>query len=150
MLFVVLTRPGVLTHCNPIPQMLNDHDAGRGATRRMAEGLEAGNVEQFCESAREFIQVLRDHIYKEDNILFPMAEQSLSEEDREKLDSEAQLLQATGIGSYWCCQDSAGGAVTGRMSNVMAGLHRFGNALGRAMFFEVRGYVCNHVCLSCI
>ena len=33
-LFKVLTRPGVLNHCNPIPQMLHEHDAGRARNGR--------------------------------------------------------------------------------------------------------------------
>jgi hemerythrin-like domain-containing protein len=42
-------------------------------------------VEAFLEAANGFINLLRQHIHKENQILFPMAEQALTEDDKEKL-----------------------------------------------------------------
>lgn len=70
-------------HCNPIPVMLHEHDEGREFVKGMEEGMTENNKEKIIENARGYGMLLRDHIYKEDNVLYPMAEEALSDEQKE-------------------------------------------------------------------
>jgi hemerythrin-like domain-containing protein len=72
-------------HCNPIEQMLHEHDLGRDFVRGIEEGVEEGNKEKVLENARGYAQLLQEHIFKEDNILYPMAEEAFSEDIKEKM-----------------------------------------------------------------
>ncbi len=64
-------------HCNPIDQMLHEHNIGRNFIKKMEEGIYKNNPKQVSENCREYCQLLKDHIYKEDNILYPMADEVL-------------------------------------------------------------------------
>ena len=44
----------------------------------LEEGLQKSDKEKILENARGYAQLLQDHIYKEDNILYPMADQALN------------------------------------------------------------------------
>jgi hemerythrin-like domain-containing protein len=95
-LFRYLGTPGVLTHCNPVPQMINEHAQARCFVRNMEEALRTKNLHDLAESAQHYAGLLKMHIYKEDNILYPMAEQGLSDElkasiSRDYAETEAEL-----------------------------------------------------------
>jgi len=78
-LFTALSKPGVLQHCNPIEQMLHEHDIGRNAVSVMSKGLEMKSISLICEGINNYCHLLSQHIFKEDKILYPMAEQSLDD-----------------------------------------------------------------------
>ena len=95
-LFRYLGTPGVLMHCNPVPQMLNEHEQARYFVRNMETALGSKNLQVLAENAQHYAGLLKMHIYKEDNILYPMAEQGLSDELKasilkEYAETEAQL-----------------------------------------------------------
>lgn len=73
-------------HCNPIPVMLHEHDEGRNFVKGMIAALENNKQEELLDNARGYCYLLQNHIYKEDNVLYPMAEQAL--DDQQKLDVE--------------------------------------------------------------
>jgi hemerythrin-like domain-containing protein len=79
-LFKEMEKQGVPVQGGPVGVMLAEHETGRQYTRALraaAEELLAGNEEakdQAIQSARSYVALLRQHIYKEDNILFPMAD----------------------------------------------------------------------------
>ncbi|HJM85199.1 MAG TPA: hemerythrin, partial [Candidatus Marinimicrobia bacterium] len=52
----------------------------------------------FVDNARGFVYLLRDHIYKENNILYPMADSRLTDEDQSKLEREFQRVNEESIG----------------------------------------------------
>ena len=79
-LFVELCKDTARMHCNPVPQMLMEHDMGRDFVKKMKEGLEKSDKEVLVEGARGYAQLLQEHIYKEDNILYPMASEALNSE----------------------------------------------------------------------
>lgn len=82
-LFPAMESAGVPRHGGPIQVMLAEHEEGRRLTRAMreaAERLEAGKPQakdQVVSSAQSYVALLRQHIAKEDRILFPMADQVL-------------------------------------------------------------------------
>ncbi len=79
-LFKELDHPEVQMHCDPRGQMLHEHDMGRKFVKGMEEGAADGDKSKAVENARGYAQLLQEHIHKEDNILYPMAEQALGEE----------------------------------------------------------------------
>jgi hemerythrin-like domain-containing protein len=95
-LFRYLETPGVLTHCNPIPQMFNEHEQARLYVRNMENALSSKNLQDLLQNTQQYAELLTQHIFKEDNILYPMAEQGLDNEHKASLlqeyaETEAQL-----------------------------------------------------------
>jgi len=90
LLFKTMVDRGFPLRGGPIAVMLSEHEAGRAFIRGMAEaaarlGQDAGAAGQLVENGRGYIQLLRGHIEKENNILFPMADNVLSPEDQAHL-----------------------------------------------------------------
>lgn len=78
-LFAELNKDGVLQHCNPIGQMLHEHDLARGLVKGLSEAIEKGDKAEIVKNARDYCELLEEHIFKEDNILYPMADEALKE-----------------------------------------------------------------------
>jgi hemerythrin-like domain-containing protein len=80
-LFNRMEEHGIATQGCPLGVMLAEHEAGRQYTRALrsaAEVMQAGDPsgrQRAIMSSRSYISLLRLHIYKEDNILFPMADE---------------------------------------------------------------------------
>jgi hemerythrin-like domain-containing protein len=66
-------------HCNPIPVMLHEHDTGRQHVAEMKKALLQGDKPALIENARGYGYLLRDHIFKEDHVLYGMAEDTLDD-----------------------------------------------------------------------
>jgi hemerythrin-like domain-containing protein len=83
-LFAAMVDSGLPREVGPIAVMLGEHEQGRAYTRGLraaAQRLEAGDASAKSEviaNARGYATLLREHIYKEDNILFPMANQVIA------------------------------------------------------------------------
>ena len=79
----MLKERGIPEEGGPIGVMLHEHDVGRDCVRRMREASEADEFDatSFASAAKEFIPLLRQHIFKENNILFQMAGNVMSEAD---------------------------------------------------------------------
>lgn len=92
-LFKYLQTPGVLTHCNPLPVMLSEHEQGRTHVRNMIDAVENINIENIYENVSDYCQLLRQHIFKEDNVLYPMAENGLPDEDKIAVESEYKQIE---------------------------------------------------------
>ncbi len=85
-------------HCNPVQQMLVEHDSGRQFVKAMEEGLENNDKNRLMENARGYANLLREHIFKEDNILYPMADEVLDKAEQERIkkrfaEAEAKLAK---------------------------------------------------------
>ncbi len=81
--FPLLKERGIPEEGGPIGVMLNEHVLGRDCVRRMREASETAEFDGalFVAAAREFVPLLRQHIFKENNVLFKMAERVLNEAD---------------------------------------------------------------------
>jgi hemerythrin-like domain-containing protein len=90
-LFPLLHRKGLPTHVGPIAVMLAEHEQGRAAIRRMRAAVQAGeqgivgSAHAFAVAAHAYVALLRQHIDKENGVLFPMADQMLGEPDQHAL-----------------------------------------------------------------
>jgi hemerythrin-like domain-containing protein len=80
LLFPALIGAGLPDRGGPVGAMMMEHQHGRQLIRQMEEAV-SGNMDavSFTRSAREYISLLQNHIQKENNILFPLAEKVLSE-----------------------------------------------------------------------
>ena len=87
-LFPAMAAAGVPKEGGPIGVMLAEHEEGRRLTRAMraaAERLLAGETlakEAIAANARSYVALLRQHIAKEDNVLFPMADRVIPSTDQ--------------------------------------------------------------------
>jgi hemerythrin-like domain-containing protein len=81
--FPVLKQRGIPEQGGPIGVMLHEHGLGRDCVARMREASQAQPFEArtFAEAARQYLPLLRQHIFKENNVLFRMAERVLTEAD---------------------------------------------------------------------
>jgi hemerythrin-like domain-containing protein len=84
-LFRYLEVPGVLTHCNPVHQMLFEHERAREFVRNMENAIQIKDLNELMVNAVQYAKLLKDHIFKEDNILYPMGERGLSDEAKSSL-----------------------------------------------------------------
>lgn len=93
-LFPALAERGVPVEGGPIGMMLYEHSIGRKCLAGIREHLPAASSGDQDAQARlrnfatEYTGLLRNHIWKEDNILFKMAGQALDDAGLEKLAAE--------------------------------------------------------------
>ena len=92
-LFKYLQAPGVLSHCNPLPVMLSDHEQGRMYAQNMKDALANNDLITLCDNASAYAQQLKAHIFKENNILYPMAEDGLSDDNKISLENEYKQIE---------------------------------------------------------
>lgn len=65
--------------------MLYEHKLGREFVAGMDQSVKDQDKDKLIENSRGYINLLREHIYKEDNILFPMADEALDDETKSKM-----------------------------------------------------------------
>lgn len=81
-------------HCNPIPVMLYEHDEGRAYLKGMEEALLHNDTQNLIDNASGYGYLLQEHIFKEDNILYPMAEEELNDEQKQRVEELYQKVNA--------------------------------------------------------
>lgn len=91
LLFPAMEEKGVPIEGGPIGVMLEEHVEGRAYVKAMAAALslmekdaESGKKDLF-ENADAYVHLLREHIGKEDDILFVMADQALGADGQREL-----------------------------------------------------------------
>jgi hemerythrin-like domain-containing protein len=90
-LFPAMEAKGYSREGGPTGVMLHEHEQGRILIRRMAARLAAasdgdrGAQAEFIEAAREYVELLRQHIQKEDHCLFAMADRAFDDQDQQRL-----------------------------------------------------------------
>jgi len=79
-LFPAMEASGIPNQGGPIGMMLMEHEQGRAAVRKMDDAVSAfgtgpAALEAFSQAAFEYTTLLSNHIFKENNVLFRMADQ---------------------------------------------------------------------------
>jgi hemerythrin-like domain-containing protein len=93
-LFVAMTANDVPGDTGPVAVMLHEHEQGRQFTagfRSAAEQMKTGDADASMDVIRnafDYVNLLREHIIKEDNVLFPMADQVITGDDMVKVSKE--------------------------------------------------------------
>jgi hemerythrin-like domain-containing protein len=114
-LFPCMEARGVPREGGPIGVMLLEHQQGRQHVRAMAEELEAADtgdaisVERVLDQGQKYLELLRGHIFKEDNVLFNMADQLIQGGDLTQLAEsyEAEEKDPGYQGTFGSCRDIA-------------------------------------------
>ncbi|MCL5959240.1 MAG: hemerythrin domain-containing protein [Chloroflexi bacterium] len=108
LLFPAMEQKGIPKDGGPIGVMLLEHDEGRSYVRQMAEAIdryEQGDrsaAKTIADNARNYAELLEQHIRKEDGILYHMADMALSEEEQQSLlgQFEEAEIKAVGPGQH--------------------------------------------------
>ena len=87
LLFPEMEKVGIKKENGPIGQMLIEHDQGRKYIKEMGLAIEneTADMRRFVENAKNYIELLRKHIDKENTVLFPMGDKLLTKEIQDKL-----------------------------------------------------------------
>jgi len=104
-LFPLMQERGIPTQGGPIGVMLMEHEAERQLLRQMSvalPGLDKAPAEQistFRREGLEYLKIRAEHIWKENDILYPMARQVMRPDDAEKLLADFQQVNLETYGA---------------------------------------------------
>lgn len=104
LLFSAMEKIGVSKDNGPIGVLLHEHKLGRAYVKGMMDALSAykkGKLDalnKFSENAKCYITLLNEHIYKEDNVLFPLAEKHLPDKKKADLYEGFEKIEVERIG----------------------------------------------------
>jgi hemerythrin-like domain-containing protein len=102
-LFTAMVAAGFSRESGPVAVMLGEHDAGRAHVAAMAERADlpgpwtGQDRAAVVEAARGYTGLLRNHIMKEDSILYPMARQRLPPEALARVDRECERFEQSQV-----------------------------------------------------
>ena len=99
LLFPKMAEKGFSFEKGPVAVMMHEHEQGRIFTKGVAENMElykTGDLRAIADVYKNMLgyaELLTAHISKENNILFRMADNALSEEEQQKLLSEFEKAE---------------------------------------------------------
>jgi hemerythrin-like domain-containing protein len=99
--FPALAKKGMPVEGGPIGVMLGEHTQGRtlaGQMKQLAARYKSGDADAGAAAARQYADLLREHILKENTVLFPMAEGLLSPSEGEALAEKFEQLEEEKMG----------------------------------------------------
>jgi hemerythrin-like domain-containing protein len=97
-LFKELVTRGIPNEDGPVGVMLREHALGRDFIAQMSRSHEQEDVDGFHHAARQYRDLLRSHIEKENGVLFPMADNVISEQEQEALFEQFERFEENVIG----------------------------------------------------
>jgi len=97
-LFKELVRRGIPNEGGPIGVMLQEHQMGRKLISSMTESLNSVDMKNFDVWATKYVDLLKLHIKKENEVLFVMADRVLPETVQNELFEKFELYEENIIG----------------------------------------------------
>jgi len=103
-LFTTLEKRGMSAKSGPVAVMLQEHEDGRRIVAAIHKALPkaaAGNKSALAavsENLLSYVELLRGHIDKEDNVLYRLADGVLTPEDQKALSEAFEKLEAEEMG----------------------------------------------------
>ena len=103
--FPALAARGLPRNVGPLAVMASEHDEGRALLTRMADALaeamqsKPGAPARFRSAAMTYVALLRDHIDKENGVLFPMGDGMLSGAEQAALLTKFEHFEHADMGS---------------------------------------------------
>jgi hemerythrin-like domain-containing protein len=91
LLFGVLQGKEFSGSASAIELLSGEHEDGRAHLRSMSDAVDAASegdadaLRQFADHSISYVRMLREHIHKEDDCLFPLAVEAMSSEEQEEL-----------------------------------------------------------------
>ncbi|HXV83403.1 MAG TPA: hemerythrin domain-containing protein [Candidatus Binatia bacterium] len=104
-LFLAMEEHGIPREGGPIGMMLTEHEEGRGLVKAMISAVplvEAKNEaakEILVDKAKAYLRLLKDHIQKEDEILFKIADDVIPADEQKALLRSFEEHEAKEMGS---------------------------------------------------
>ncbi len=97
-LFPAMQENGFPMDTGPVAVMLHEHDIGREQVAELESAASREDVwndpAPVIQAASQFTQLLRQHIHKEDNILYPMAKSHLPQAAYDSVTKQCNELEA--------------------------------------------------------
>lgn len=97
-LFPTLVMKGVPEKDGPIGVMLQEHQTGRSYVASMKQAEEAKNLDELFKTIAEYSTFIRNHIAKENNILFPLADKVLSDAEQTEMFENFEIHEEDVVG----------------------------------------------------
>lgn len=104
-LFVRMGERGFPREVGPVAVMLHEHELGRAHVAAVADHIGAAAAGDpaaravVAERLAGYAALLRQHIFKENNVLFPMADQAFTEEDQSAVAADFERVERDEIGA---------------------------------------------------
>lgn len=147
-LFPLMSKKGVPVEGGPLGLMLMEHEAERNLLTKMQgilpgfTGLSFTDRLHFKEEGMEYLKIRADHIWKENDVLYPMGRSVLTEEDNQyllaefsKINTEAYGDQAFAQFQTMTAEVEKGGKSTKKLIERLS--YRQLDAIMEALPFEV-------------
>ncbi|MDD4142954.1 MAG: hemerythrin domain-containing protein [Bacteroidales bacterium] len=97
-LFKELINKGIPNEGGPVGVMLHEHDQGREYIAQMSRSFDENNIEGFNNAAILYSDLLRQHIEKENNVLFMIADRVINEQEQNRLFEQFEQHEENVIG----------------------------------------------------
>lgn len=102
LLFEKMIERGVSGEVGPIAVMMREHQDGRAHVRKLAalskEKMTERSRNGLIKSSRAYVDLLSKHIQKEDNVLYPLANQVLEPGDQKELEKGFEEVEEKVMG----------------------------------------------------
>jgi hemerythrin-like domain-containing protein len=91
LLFPLMAQRGFSTENGPVAVMLHEHTTGREYVKNASQSInkykagDKASLPEIYRNMRGYTDLLRNHIAKENNVLFRMADRVLTEQDQQQL-----------------------------------------------------------------
>ncbi len=96
-LFPALEEAGFPADAGPVAVMLHEHDVGRAFIAQMRANA-ALDTEQarraFRDAAKQYVDLLSQHISKENNVLFRLADNAIQGQDRRRVEEDFDTYES--------------------------------------------------------
>jgi hemerythrin-like domain-containing protein len=103
-LFPALVLAGIPKENGPIGVMLHEHTIGRGYIKEISDAVETYNTDSIsskpvlAKGLINYVNLLQNHIQKEENVLFPMANKVLSEKKQNEVFEQFEKIEEDVVG----------------------------------------------------
>ena len=101
-LFPLLGKRGIPVEGGPVGMMLIEHDRARGLIEEMSAATEGGitrdTAERWTRATWNYSDLMHNHFYKEEEILFKMADRVLGPEEQSSMTEDFKRLENEKIG----------------------------------------------------
>lgn len=104
-LFAAMHAHGMPTTSGPLAVMLHEHEQGRAHVRAITEAVgqtgspSAANVRKVGDELSAYAALLRGHIDKENNVLYPMADRLLTAQEQSALTEAFERVESEEMGA---------------------------------------------------
>jgi len=102
-LFAVMHEHGIPFENGPLAVMLHEHEQGRECVRAIANAVAPREPDEQArrkagDNLALYARLLREHINKEDHVLYPMADQLLNTGDQDRLRKAFDRVESKELG----------------------------------------------------